>query len=336
MKRILTSLVLVATVLSSCSSGTEIKKEEKTLPGVKVEVAQKQSVDQTQDFTGSILPYYVNNIGSVMAVRIKKIHVDVGDKVTKGQLLVEMDKNQYFQSMVQFANLEVDYSRVKKLYEEGGAAKQQLDQLETQYEVAKHALEDLEENLDLISPIDGIVTERLFDPGDLYMPTAGKVLTVMEMDKVKVQVNVTEEYFPEIKVGMPVNIYTEVYPDKVFEGKVSLRSPSLDPNTRSFMVEITIPNKDLTLRPGMYSRVEINFGAKDRVLVSDLAVRKQMGTNDRYSFIIKDGKAERKVLKVGKIIGKQIEVISGLTAGDVVVIAGGQKLVDGTDVKIVK
>lgn len=336
MKRILISVVLVMATLSSCSSANETKKKEIEVPTVKVNVAYMQSIAQTEDFTGSILPYSINKIGSTMPLRIEKLHVDIGDRVEKGQILVEMDKKQLFQSIVQFTNLEVDYLRTKKLYEEGGAAKQQLDQLETQFEMAKYSLEDLKENTNLISPISGVVTERLFDIGDLYAPSVGRILTVMEIGKVKVQVNVTEEYFPQIKVGMPINIYSEVYPDKVFRGTVSLRSPSLDPDTRSFMVEITIPNKALLLRPGMYSRVEINFGSKDRVLVSDMAVRKQMGTNERFGFVIKDGKAERRVFDVGRTVGNNVEIISGVEVGETVVIAGAQKLIDGSDVKIIK
>lgn len=336
MKRILISVILVIATLSSCSSINEAKKIEIMAPTVKVELTKQQSIAQTEDFTGSILPYSVNKIGSAMSVRINKLHVDIGDRVEKGQILVEMDKKQLLQSITQFGNLEVDYLRTKKLFEEGGAAKQQLDQLETQFEMARYALEDLKENINLTSPISGVVTERLFDVGDLYSPSVGRILTVMEIGRVKVQVNVSEEYFPQINVGMPVNIYSEVYPNEVFSGTVSLRSPALDSETRSFMVEITIPNDKLLLRPGMYSRVEINFGSKDRILVSDMAVRKQMGTNERFGFVIKDGKAERRFFEIGRVVGKNIEIISGLELGETVVIAGGQKLIDGSDVKIVK
>ncbi|MBE9488588.1 MAG: efflux RND transporter periplasmic adaptor subunit [Bacteroidetes bacterium] len=336
MKKILTSIFLAVLVLCSCTSKNAKKGEKSTKTLVKVEIAQKEKVNQLADFTGTIRPFYVNKISSSMGLRIEHINVEVGDKVKKGELLVKMDKRQYLQASIQLSNLEIDFSRIEKLYEEGGASKQQLDQLKTQLDVARHALNNLKENVDLVSPINGVVTERMYDEGDLYSPSVGRILTVMQMNKVKVRVNVSEEYFPRVKMGMPVNIHLEVYPNKIFKGNVTLIYPALDATTRTFMVEITIPNKSLTLRPGMYSRVSLNFGNIERILIPDVAVQKQIGSNEHYSFVIKDSIAERRVIKRGRIVGDKIEILSGINEGESVVIAGGQRLLDKGEVTIIK
>lgn len=331
--------IALALVITSCDS-TDSADKNKTAttkkPIVKVAQSIERPVDQISLYTGTILPYAENKIGPSLGLRIEKIYVEVGDYVSKGQLLVDMDKRQYLQLALQTESLQTDFLRLKRLYEEGGVSKQQLDQLETQLSVSKHSADNLKENSDLTSPISGVVTERLFESGDVFSPAAGHILTVMQIDRVKVQVNVSEQYFTQVKLGMPVEIKLDIYPDKIFEGKVSLIHPALDAATRTFVAEITISNPATLLRPGMFCRVTLNFGQTNRVLVPDIAVQKQMGTNERYIFTVKDGKIVRQVVTLGRIVDANYEILSGATANQEVVIAGGQKLIDGQEVEIVK
>lgn len=336
MKKSVIGILAALVTLSGC--GPEVKQQEQEKkPPVKVATAAAQSIEQQADFTGNIEPFLLNNISPSLGLRIDKIHVDVGDRVSKGQLLVEMDKRQYLQAAVQLSNIQTDYLRTEKLYQEGGVSKQQLDQLETQLTVSKHATENLRENADLESPINGIITERSYDPGDVYSVQSGKILTVMQLDRVKIHVNVSELYFPLVKVGMPVDIKLDVYPSESFQGKVSLVYPALDAATRTFTIEITIPNTGGKLRPGMFSRVTLNLGQANHVMVPDIAVQKQIGTNERYVFVVDaNNKVARRTVTVGRVIGNDYEILSGINDADVVVIAGAQKLLDGTEVEITK
>ncbi|MEG0033343.1 MAG: efflux RND transporter periplasmic adaptor subunit [Mucinivorans sp.] len=328
---------LAALALTACGSADSEKKVEvvKT-PLVKVATTVQQPVEQIATYTGSIEPFAKNNISPSLGLRINKINADVGDHVRRGQLLVEMDRRQYLQSATQTSTLETDFMRMQKLYEEGGVSKQQLDQLESQLTVSRHATSNLLENSELVSPITGVVTDRTFDPGDIYSPATGRILTIMQIDKVKVQVNVSEQYFTKVKLGMTVDIKLDLYPSTAFAGRVSLIYPALDASTRTFTIEITIDNGGNKLRPGMFCRVSLNLGKVDRVLVPDIAVHKQVGTDERYIFVVKDGAAERQVVTIGQLVGKNYEILSGATVGEQVVIAGGQKLLDGEKVDIVK
>lgn len=337
MKKIFLGLLVFSTAAMVGCSSTEAKKTEtKTQSLVKISPAITAEVDQIAEYTASIIPFVQNNISPSQGLRIEKIHVDVGDNVRKGQLLVEMDKRQYLQAVDQMTNTETDYLRLKKLYEEGGVSKQQLDQLETQLKVSKHSVENLLENVDLVSPITGVVTERLFDPGDMYSPGTGKILTVMQLDKVKILVNVSEQFFPLVNVGMPVDIKADVYPDEIFAGRVSLIYPALDPTTRTFTAEITIPNPSTKLRPGMFSRVILNLGKTERVMVPDVAVQKQIGSNERYVFVIKDTIADRRPVTLGRVVDGNYEILSGVQTGEQVVIAGATKLMDQSVVTVTK
>lgn len=339
MKNILITLCLASAVLAvgcgkknTAQADTMVKK-----PTVKVITAAKRLVDQDIEFTGTVEPFLQNNISPSMGIRIDRINVEVGDKVRKGAVLVEMDKQQLLQSQVQLTNLETDYARLSKLYDQGGVSKQQLDQTKTQLDVLRHATQNLSENTNLISPISGVVTDRVYDPGDIYSPGVGRVVTVMQVDKVKIKINVSEQYFPEIKMGMPVDVVLDVYPSESFGGKVSLIYPALDPTTRTFGVEVTIANGDMRLRPGMFSRVKLNFGKVERVMIPDISVAKQAGSAERYVFVIGDnGVADRRSVKLGRVVGKEYEILQGVSDKEQVVIAGGQKLLDQAQVEIIK
>lgn len=332
------AIAMLVLLTASCGGGSNEQQtqEEVKKALVKTAKAELKPVDQLVEFTGTIQPFTHNKISPAMGMRIDRIHVDVGDQVKKGQLLVEMDKSQYLQTAVQLENLKADLARYQKLYAEGGISKQQLDQMATQVSVSQHALDNLKDNTDLISPVDGIVTERIYDPGDVYSAADGRILTVMQLNKVKVQVNVSESYFTNVKQGMPVEVKLDVYPDQVFKGNVTLIYPAIDPATRTFTTEITIPNGNMKLRPGMFSRVGLNFGETQRIMVPDVAVQKQVGSNERYIFVVENGKAIRKIVNPGRVIGKSYEIISGLNDGDEVVIAGAQKLLDQAEVEISK
>ncbi len=304
-------------------------------PLVRVQTAAMETVAQIEEFSGTILPFTENNISPSMGLRIEAIRADVGDRVSKGQVLVELDRSSLLQSQVQLENLKTDLERYQTLYAAGGVAKQALDQMATQTEAAQVAYDNLLDNTILRSPVTGTVTARNYDPGDLY-GSMGPILTVMQIDRVKVQVNISEAFFPQVKTGMPVELHLDVYPGEVFGGRVSLIYPAVDPATRTFTTEITIPNGDGKLRPGMFCRVALNFGDAEQVTIPDVAVQKQAGTNERFGFVVENGRAVRHTFGVGRQVGSRVVILSGLSAGEQVVIAGGQKLLDGTEVEVTR
>ena len=300
---------------------------------VTTEVAELMNVPQTAVFTSNIRGYKENNIASSMPLRIEQIMAEVGDQVSKGELLVTLDPTEYNSTGVQLANTEADYERMKKVYEAGGLSKQEMDATETQLKVLRDSYANLEANTKLLSPINGIVTARNYDPGDLYNGST-PILEIMQIDRVKVSVAVSEQYFPQVKLGMPAEIRVDMYPDKVFEGNVTLISPAIDANTRTFNVEITIPNSNLELRPGMFSRTTLDFGDTQGVMIEDIAIQKQAGTNEKYVFVVEGGKAVRKVVTTGVQVGNYINILSGVNAGDEVVMTGISRLDNGTEVEI--
>ena len=316
----------------SCTSEKkqEVKVDEKPL--VRLETVKTQEVEQIQEFTATVEANVVNNIVPSMSLRINDILVEVGDHVRKGQVLAQMDKTNLLQSQTQLENIQLEYDRAFELYKVGGASKQSLDAQKTQLDVAKTAYENLKENTILVSPINGIVTARNYDSGDMI--GGEPVVTIEQMSPVKLLVNVSESFYTRVRKGMDVNVKVEVYGDEIFHGKVSLIYPTVDPQTRTFPVEIKLPNKDLKVRPGMFARVTMNFGTQNHVVAPDLSIIKQAGSGDRYIYVYKDGKVSYNKVLLGRRMDDKYEIISGVSDGDQVVVAGQSRLTNGAEVSV--
>lgn len=329
-------ITMAALLLVSCNSE---KKDQTTTQDqkvqVKVETVTSQDVEQTSEFTATVEASVTNKIAPQMAVRIDKVFAEVGDKVRKGQKLAQMDQSNLMQSKVQMENIEAEFKRLDELYKIGGVSKSQWEAQKTSLEIAKTSYRNLSENTQLISPINGVVTARNYDSGDMFS-MGTPIFVVEEIRPVKLLVNISETLFTQVKKGMPVDVKLDVYGDETFAGKVSLVYPSIDSQTRTFPVEITVANNDERVRPGMFARITINFGVKQNVVVPDLAIVKQSGSGDRYIYVYKDGKVSYNKVELGRRMGDKYELISGVENGDQVVVTGQSRLNDGMEVEIVK
>jgi RND family efflux transporter MFP subunit len=250
-----------------------------------------------------------------------------------------MDETMYSQTKAQLINLEREYARLDTLNRVGSVSQQQVDQVKTQLDVLRTTFQNLSNNTQLRSPINGIITGRYFNDGEMYSMTptlTGKpaIVSVMQIQPVKVMVNIPEMFFPKVKQGMEATIMLDIYPDREFKGKVHLIYPTIEPLTRTFTVEVEIPNPNILIRPGMFARVKFGFGAMERVVVPDLAVIKQTGTNERYVFVVENNTAIRRTIILGQRINDSYEVLSGLNANEMVVTAGQARLLDGTSVEV--
>lgn len=329
-------ITMAALLLVSCNSE---KKDQTTTQDqkvqVKVETVTSQDVEQTSEFTATVEASVTNKIAPQMAVRIDKVFAEVGDKVRKGQKLAQMDQSNLMQSKVQMENIEAEFKRLDELYKIGGVSKSQWEAQKTSLEIAKTSYRNLSENTQLLSPINGVVTARNYDSGDMFS-MGTPIFVVEEIRPVKLLVNISETLFTQVKKGMPVDVKLDVYGDETFAGKVSLVYPSIDSQTRTFPVEITVANNDERVRPGMFARITINFGVKQNVVVPDLAIVKQSGSGDRYIYVYKDGKVSYNKVELGRRMGDKYELISGVENGDQVVVTGQSRLNDGMEVEIVK
>ena len=332
--RIFVSLVVMGSLVACGPKDQPAAQAEATeRPSVQLKQVNLREVDQVFEFTATVEPVVKNNINPTAPGRIRSIFVEVGDQVTKGQRLAQMDAVNLMNSETQLANLKRNFERVKELFAVGGASQQELDNVTLQLTMAETNLKNLQENTMLLSPVSGIVTARNYDSGDMY---AGQqpILTVMQINPVQTKINVSEVYFSKVKRGMPVKVKLDVYPNQSFAGKVKLVYPTIDERTRTFPVEIEMNNPGQKIRPGMFARVGINFGKVQRVVVPDRAIVKIPGTGTRYVYTYADGKVSFKAVELGRRMDTEYELISGVANGEQVVISGQSKLNDGTEVVV--
>lgn len=199
MKKIL-FLASVAVMLlgaTSCQKSHETQttfktNEELEAVNVKVKTVSTRDVDQLVEFTANVQSDVVNKIAPQTPVRIRKINVEVGDRVAAGQTLVILDNNQEAQLKAQLKNLETEFNRIDVLYQAGGVSRSQWEQAKTQLDVMTQSMKNIEENTRLVSPISGVVTARNYDNGDLYSG-AMPVLTVEKISTVKILLDVNEQ-----------------------------------------------------------------------------------------------------------------------------------------------
>lgn len=336
--------VLTIALLIGCSSKKEDTKSTETeaIP-VKVLKLQKQNIAKTLDYTATLQADEQVYYAPAATGRIGKIYVEVGDRIKKGQLLVEMDPTNLRQAEVQLKNLETEYNRAVKLNETGSISKQAYDAAVTNYEVAKSNYDFLNENTKMLAPFDGIVTGKFFENGEVYsgaaMGGASKpsVIAIEKINPLKAYVNLSEQYFLSVKKGTKVELRSNIFPDRIFEGTVNIVYPTIDPASRTFTVELRIPNQDEALRPGMYGTVNFFIGETETLVVPAIAVLKLQGANDRYVFLNRDGKAKRVNVRMGRRFEDQLEIISNeIQEGDEIVVVGQGRLVDGSPLNVTK
>ena len=312
----------------------EAVEQQEEKPKVKLAAVSVRDVKQIEEYTATVESDVKNNISSNSVLRIEKINVEVGDMVRKGQLLVQMNTAMLQQLKLQIENQRVEFNRVDELYKVGGASKSEWDNAKMMLDVNETQYANRLENTQLLSPIDGVVTARNYDNGD--MPGNMPILTIESLSPVKMKINVSETYYPLVKKGMGVEVRLDVYGDEVFAGKVSLVYPTVDPITHTFPVEITLANANQRVRPGMFARAVLAFGIENRVVVPDQAIVKQMGAGDHYVYVYEDGKVSYNKVQLGRRLGDEYEVISGVPTDAQVVVAGQKKLADGVEVEVVK
>ena len=341
MKTIFRTIIVAGTVILAVSCGNNAKKTETAVtmaedvaPSVAVAKVAVREVPQMATYTSTVQPYVKNNIAPQSGNRIKAIKADVGDFVSKGQILAEMDQIQLQQAELQMKNKEVEYERLKGLYEAGGLSKSDLDAIELAYQVSKTQYENLLENSVLRSPVTGVITARNYDVGDMYA-MAAPLFTVEQIVPVKLLVGVSESDYTKVKKGDKVEIVADALPGKVFEGKVRKIYPTIDPATRTFTVEIVVNNYKKELRPGMFARVTVTFGTNNSVVIPDVAVVKQQGSGERFVYILnEDGTVTYQKVVLGRRMGTEYEVLEGIPDGATIVTGGQIRLKDGIKVSV--
>ena len=260
---------------------------------------------------------------------------------------------------------EADLRRFQELYEKNFVARQQLDEARTKYNVAKAgydlALNSLRQktwendlalaeaqvrqakasldlsqaqlaNLIILSPMNGGVTKRFVDPGTMVKDTT-PILTLMDLGEMKMVVNVIEREFVSLRKGQEVKITVTAFPDRVFTGKIEVINPALELQSRTAEIQISIPNPDFLLKPGMFGRAQILLRSNPRAtLVPVQSIVSQVDQD--FVFVLQGEKVSRRLVRKGILKDTVVEILEGVAPGEKVVTAGQALLKDGSQVRL--
>lgn len=336
------TIIYVAAAVMAVSCGNSNSKTaeqpqtaEVRLPNVAIMAASYKDVPQSDVYTANVEAYAKNNIAPQSASRIQKIYVEVGDFVRAGQIVAKMDEVSLNQSKLSMANDSLEYSRIKKLYEQGGVSKSDFDAMELKYNVTRSQYQNLLENTILRSPVSGVITARNYDQGDMY--SGSPIYVVEQITPVKLYVGISEMDYTKVKKNDTVTLTADALPGKTFTGRIVRIYPTIDAATHTFTAEVNVANSDRLLRPGMYARVTVNFGSNHSIVVPDDCVVKQQGSGVRSVFVLQaDNTVKEIVVTLGRHFGTEYEILSGVAEGDKVVVKGQASLKNGSKVNVQK
>ncbi|MBN2104657.1 efflux RND transporter periplasmic adaptor subunit [bacterium] len=347
---VILSLVMLF-ILIGCQQSADEESQAK-IP-VSVQEVEKGNVERTLAFNGDIHAEQEVKVFSKIPDRIKAFYADEGDYVKKGGLIAEIVATTIEQAVLQAEaqknNMETEYARAKRLYQENAMSQQQFDVIETQVTQARAAYKSIKSQLDdarVLAPISGIIGKRYYEEGDMANP-AQPVVSIVQMGKVKITIEVPEKELGLLEVGQDAEIEVVSYPDLVFYGKVDKISPVLDPMTRMATVEILVDNPKRLLRPGMYATIEITVGTIKDVLVvprhavlESTSLKKIDGVDtvirNYFVYVANDSIAEQRELNVSYVNHRFVAVRGGIEEGENMVVNGQNNLRDGLPVLIVE
>ena len=324
-----------ALLLASCSSKDDksADTEKEKVETVSVMKLQKHDIMRVLTFSGVLQPYQKVAVAPALQGRITNLYVEVGDRVSQGQMLAKMDETQYLSTKLNYENTKTDFNRIKILNDSNNIAKQTFDQAKSGLEVLETSLKNLEQNTYLRAPFAGVVSARNYEPGELFSGQA--IYEIVQINTLKALVEVPETYFPHVKQGMKLNIATDTYKGETFPATIEVVYPTIDEKSHTFSIKLKIPNAAQKLRPGMYVSTTLEMGEEKTLTAPYNAVQKLQGSDERYVFLAENGKAKRVVVKFGQRFDDNVEIVADeITEGKDLIIQGVAKLHDGTPITI--
>lgn len=327
-------LLPMAIMTIACSQTTQTTQEER-VEQVSTMILQQRPVERKIQVSSNLQGYQTVNVAPSIQGKIEHIYVEVGDRKTRGDILVMMDENQYKTTKLMLGNLTIEKQRMDALLTSGSVSQQSYDQVKLNYDQTKESADFLEKNTYVKAPFNGVISAKNYEDGELY---AGQPIVVLtQINKLKTLIAIPESYFPLVKVGMKLTVKSEIYPDKTFPASIEVVYPTIDPATHTFQCKVVIPNENELLRPGMYVTTTVGLGKANIITVPYQSVEKLVGANDRYVFLNNNGRAQRVTVQLGQRVDEEIEIIAPeIVPGAEYVYVGQHKLVDGVRLNVVE
>ena len=346
-------------VMTGCRSGNDASAAEDTTSVVDVGVQNIAVVEQTllrvgPLLSGSLKPVREAEVRAEIAGTVVQSLVDNGQPVQRGQLLARIDdtaiRDQWLsaRSMVTAAENAAavarrEEERTQRLAEAGAVAERELDAARQARITAAAQLEDARARLSLAqrqldntqirAPFAGLVSERAASAGDVVQP-GSEMFTIVDPSSMRLEASVPSDALTALRTGDPVEFKVSAYPDRTFSGRVERINPTADPVTRQVRIYVAIPNTGGRLVAGLFAEGRVATDSREALVVPENAVdvRSVRPTAVR----VKNGRAERVEVELGleDEAGERVEIRSGLSAGDTVLVGAALGVTPGSHVRV--
>ncbi len=344
---IVASFALIAFVLTGNKNKNQEEQNIVSLKNssvaVRIDTVATRVVNQDFLANGTFAPSQELRFSAENSGRVLKVLVDEGSTVRIGQTLaiIKGDKLSVDvqSARAAYQNALADSKRYENAFATGGVTQQQLDQARLNLSNAKARLDQANLSFGdatVKATINGIVNKRMIEPGSVVSPGT-ELFELVNTSKLKLSVTVPEAQIPSLKVGSPVKVKASVYPDKEFSGKITFIAPKADASL-NFPVEIEISNNpDNELKAGMYGTALFSSSGAQATPIRTISRTAFVGgVNAGQVYVVKDSVAGLRKIVPGRVLGQEVEVLSGLEDGELVVTSGQINLSEGAKVSIIK
>jgi RND family efflux transporter MFP subunit len=330
--------LIVPLMLASCGGKKkELAIEEKPVP-VTVAPASISNITVFKIYTGTLEGWRQAKIYASIPEAVVEIPADEGDEVSAGQAIIILDRqgraSQFRQAEAVYQDAKDNFEKMSRLFEQGAISEQMYNNLKTNLDVARANYEAARQQVELTSPISGVLTDVAVNIGQ-SAPLGAALATVAQVDKMRLTIFVDTRSTSYLRVGQEAQITVEALDNARVEGEITDIARSADPETRLIRVELQIGNSRRRLKPGMFARAEIVVAELNKVLVVPReAVFSAEGIMKVY--VVEGDRAKERSIEIGESNLELVQVISGLSENDRVIVLGRNQVSDGSLVKIVE
>ncbi|MEO8239205.1 MAG: efflux RND transporter periplasmic adaptor subunit [Flavobacterium sp.] len=335
------ALFLLAIVVTACKNDASDKNDGVKAIPVITEQLSETSHSSAVSVSGNIEGNKTVRLGFMVAGKINQINVDEGQNVNNGQLVATLDPTNYSIAKeiadVQAGEANDQYNRLKIMHDRNSISESDFKKIDFSLKGAKAQQKLQGKNLSdtkLFAPLNGILLQKLAEPGEI-VATGTPILVVSDISKVKVNAYIPENQLSQINIGQQATVYIGAL-DETFTGKVAEVGGIADAATRAFTIKIEVQNPKRLIRPGMIAEISLPSSKETKTI--SVPANAILHTPEGQSFVFiadkEKGQAFQRNISLGSINADRIEIISGVSVGEILITGGQQKLTNGTKISI--
>jgi len=319
---------------------------EKNIPLITAFTAIDTVFNHYLELQGSVETKQNLVVTSEMSGILQRVYVKEGDRVRKGQLLASVDdggmSQQLAQMQVQADLAKTTYERQKRLWDQKIGSEIQYLQAKSNYEGQQNAINSMKQQLGKASiraPFSGTIDDVITEQGSVVSPGQTPIIRLVNLSDMYIQTDVPETYITNVKTGKNVEVTFPVL-NKTMDAKIRQTGDFINPENRTFKIEIAVPNKDKSIKPNLTARLKINDYTNEKAILIPQSIISENAEGEQYIYILdsKEGQkavAKRVIIETGISQGDVIEVVSGVKDGDQIIEEGARSVKDGQTVKII-